>query len=197
MFDAVILGVASQAWHVVSAMAASLITGIYWGARLALKRLKDMSPIEGFTHIFIASLLVLLCAYVVSRLPTTSNEPVLGAYTSPVEVLTTVEGVQGPAVRERGLLTIRQTRCVNAEQVVPVLSIRGFVNVGAPSNDPVFDQLLVEANRDPGCPSVDIPITLPEAVTEGTWIVTGEDRLTSGDEKRQWNSVPFRVVEAQ
>lgn len=193
MFEPVIMDIAARFVESAMAMIATFASGVAVGARLAYRRIRSVhvSAIEASMFFFISALVILVASYAFTRL---ANGPdsILGDYTSPVAVLTTVDGVDGPAVHEHGLITLRLQRCNNTDHVIKVLSFRAFYQVN--NAEPVYELFNEPRNRGPGCTTVDRQIALPENVTPGDWIIAGEDRTTDGAERRQWTSEVFHVV---
>lgn len=113
-----------------------------------------------------------------------------------MKVLTTVAGVDGPAVMERGILTTTQQRCLRHDHFVSVEIPVDFVRLDEPGPRVQYLSSAPQSQM-PGCNLASSVYTLPPTVTEGTWRLEGITRSNKTSELRFWSSQPFKVVTAE
>jgi hypothetical protein len=186
---------ATRALQEIAGLFATFVMGLVMGARMAYKRvtsIRYINQLEVWWLVMIGAFIVLAVAFVFTQWPRPKGT-ILGDYTSPAEVLTTVDGIDGPAVKEHDIIAVRLTRCVEDKHIVKVLSTRGFINLADPTK-PVYDLIKASQSRTPGCSTTDYQIPLPDGVGPGQWLVAGQDETTNGAESRQWTSETFTVV---
>lgn len=117
---------------------------------------------------------------------------VLGDYTE-AKIRTTVTGVAGPAVEERGLVVVEQTRCVNAKEIIQVEVSVGFRRTDEMARTvPYYTNAL--QTRAPGCNLTSTNYVLPPEVVPGIWRIEGISRALNTGELRYWSSEEFRVI---
>lgn len=141
--------------------------------------------------IFVSSLMILGASFFIYS-SSLGEKTGLCEYTSPRKILTTVKGVEGPAVLERGQVTERAVRCVQGKDILNVLTYRNFKNLD--TNQTVQDLIGEQQPRLRGSVSTDVVIQLPEKVTPGIWRLEGVDQVPDTGELRTWFSEPFFVV---
>lgn len=143
--------------------------------------------------IFVASLLMLGSSLFVHLIVADHDEG-LGRYASPWLVLNSVNGIEGPAVYEGDLLSLRGERCVKGGRIRSVLVYLTY------QSDDVFPSPLVrdlngeKESRAPGCVSANLNLRLPTGVKPGRWHVEQIERDTGSGELRTWYSETFQVV---
>lgn len=158
--------------------------------------LRSIGPWQAGAVLFLVTSLVLLVAVIVLTIYRNGNSGVLGDYDE-AEVLSSVPGIEEPAVRVTGQLSLGQTRCVHGGKIVSVEVTIIFERLddGTPARVPYL--ISVPQTRAPGCNYQIANYPLPQTMTAGTWRATGISRSTATGEVRYWASEPFLVVNSQ
>lgn len=117
-----------------------------------------------------------------------------GDYFSPQDILSRVDGVEGPAIRVGDKLVISGKRCVN--KTTQLLSIRTWkrIDIDPPltAQGGFQEPLVVEPTH--GCIDTQIEVLQPVAVSAGTWQIQALDLAYVDGELRFWETTPFKVV---
>lgn len=129
------------------------------------------------------------------------HETSLGVYRSPRVVSGTRPGVEGPAVTEVGMITVRGYRCVYGANPVTVELYVTYVSLDADPPrripDPFYSANTQPRNRTPripGCFDETSIFNLPPEVTAGRWYIEAAESPPNGGELRRWFSEAFTVV---
>lgn len=155
---------------------------------------RQLNPAMTFAVLFLITSVVLLVAVLLLAVYHNSNGGgVLGDYDE-AEVLSSIPGIEQPAVRLAGQLSLGQTRCVHGGKIVAVEVTIIFERLddGTPARVPYL--ISVPQTRAPGCNYQIANYPLPQTMTAGTWRATGISRATATGEVRYWASEPFLVV---
>jgi hypothetical protein len=148
--------------------------------------------------LFFASSIVLLLSVIVfswAKTQAEKDDDVLGNYTLAM-IQSSLPGIEGPAVEERGPLLVAQERCIKGDKIVQVEVTVAFRQVDDQLKAPVPMLTRVPQARAPGCNFALVTYPLPPAVTPGIWRVEGISRAVNTGEVRYWVSENFQVVTA-
>lgn len=156
------------------------------------KSIQNGNKVLFAAFVFFITSLIILGASAFIYLSGPSVKPGLCEYPSPRPVLTTLKGIEGKAVEERGQVIERATRCVDGANVLEVLAVRSFRNIE--TNQIIPDLRGEKQTRAKGRISTDVVIQLPPEVTPGIWRLEGADQVPATGELRTWFSENFVVV---